>query len=71
MRWCEVKPDRSALIDAKTGPRHALLAEAGRKLLHCLAETASGEWVFPGDRGPDREVRMICGGSESRCATRP
>ena len=22
LRWCEVKPDRLTLIDAKTGPRH-------------------------------------------------
>ena len=51
LRWCEVKPDRLALIDAKTGPRHVLLGEAARELLDGLAETASGEWVFPGDRG--------------------
>ena len=25
LRWCEVKPDRLALIDAKTGPRRVLL----------------------------------------------
>ncbi len=48
LRWCEVKPDRIALIDAKTGPRHVLLGEAARELLDNLAETASGEWVFPG-----------------------
>ena len=51
LRWCEVKPDRLALIDAKTGPRHVLLGEAARGLLNGLAETASGEWVFPGDKG--------------------
>ena len=51
LRWCEVKPDRLALIDAKTGPRHVLLGEAARELLIGLAETASGEWVFPGDKG--------------------
>ncbi len=43
-----IKPDRLALIDAKTGPRHALLGEAAQELLLGLAETASGEWVFPG-----------------------
>ncbi len=48
LRWCEVKPDRLTLIDAKTGPRHVLLNEAARELLDGLAETASGEWVFPG-----------------------
>ena len=48
LRWCEVKPNRLALIDAKTGPRHVLLSEAARELLSGLAETASGEWVFPG-----------------------
>ena len=48
LRWCEVKPDRLTLIDGKTGPRHALLGEAARELLAGLAETASGEWVFPG-----------------------
>lgn len=47
-RWCEVKPDRLTLIDAKTGPRHVLLGEAARELLGSLAETATGEWVFPG-----------------------
>ena len=51
LRWCEVKPDRLALIDAKTGPRHVLLGEAARELLYGLAETASGEWVFPGGKG--------------------
>ena len=53
LRWCEVKPDRLALIDAKTGPRHVLLGEAARKLLDSLADTASGEWVFPGKGGDD------------------
>ncbi len=51
LRWCEVKPDRLALIDAKTGPRHVLLGESARELLHGLAESASGEWVFPGENG--------------------
>ncbi|MXW90375.1 MAG: tyrosine-type recombinase/integrase, partial [Rhodospirillaceae bacterium] len=48
LRWCEVKPDRLTLTDAKTGPRHVLLGEAARALLDGLADTASGEWVFPG-----------------------
>ena len=39
---------RLTLIDAKTGPRYVLLGEAARELLAGLAETASGEWVFPG-----------------------
>ena len=51
LRWREVKPDRLALIDAKTGPRHVLLGEVARELLNGLAETASGEWVFPSDKG--------------------
>ena len=51
LRWCEVKPDRLALIDAKTGPRHVLLGEAARELLDSLADSASAEWVFPGDKG--------------------
>ena len=51
LRWCEVKPDRLTLIDAKTGPRHVLLGEAARELLGGLAETASGQWVFPGKDG--------------------
>ncbi len=51
LRWCEVKPDRLALIDGKTGPRHVLLGEAALEPLNGLAETASGEWVFPGDKG--------------------
>ena len=50
-RLGEVKSDRLALIDAKTGPRHVLLGEAARELLNDLAERASGEWVFPGDKG--------------------
>ena len=29
VRWSEVKSDRLTLIDAKTGPRHVLLGEAG------------------------------------------
>ncbi len=51
LRWCEVKPDRPALIDAKTGPRHVLLGESARELLDGLADTASGEWMFPGGKG--------------------
>ena len=51
LRWCEVKADRLALIDAKTGPRHVLLGEAARELLDRLAMSAFGEWVFPGDKG--------------------
>ena len=51
LRWCEVKPDRLALIDAKTGPRHVLLGEAARELLGSLADSASAEWVFPDDNG--------------------
>ena len=38
LRWLEVKPDRLALIDAKTRPRHVLLGEAARTLLDGLAE---------------------------------
>ena len=53
LRWCEVKPDRLALIDAKTGPRHVLLGEAARELLDALAGTASGEWVFPAENGDE------------------
>ena len=55
LRWCEVKPDRLTLTDAKTGPRHVLLGEAARELLACLAETESGEWVFPG-KGVDEAL---------------
>ena len=51
LRWSEVKPDRLALIDAKTGPRHVLLGETARELLAGLAETATGEWVFPSRKG--------------------
>ena len=51
LRWCEVRPDRLALIDAKTGPRHVLLGEPARKLLDGLAESESAEWVFPGGSG--------------------
>ena len=48
LRWCEVKADRLALVDSKTGPRHVLLGEAARKLLESLRETASREWVISG-----------------------
>ena len=53
LRWPEVKPDRLALIDAKTGPRHVLLGEAASALLESLADAASGEWVFPGEDGDE------------------
>ena len=32
-------------------PRHVLLGEAAQELLEGLATSASGEWVFPGDKG--------------------
>ena len=51
LRWSEVKPDRLALSDAKTGPRYVLLGEAARVLLDNLAPAACGEWVFPRDDG--------------------
>ena len=44
---------RLTLIDTKTGPRHVLLGEAARELLNSLAESASGEWVFPGEDGDE------------------
>ncbi len=50
-RWCEIRPDRLALIDAKTGPRHVLLGEAARALLDGFADRASGDWVFPSGIG--------------------
>ena len=53
LRWSEVKPDRLTLIDAKTGPRHVLLGDSARELLDGLAETASGDWVFPGKNGDE------------------
>ncbi len=55
LRWCEVKPDRLTLIDAKTGPRHVLLGEAARELLDGLAASAFGQWVFPG-KGEDEPL---------------
>ena len=51
LHWCEVKPDRLALIDVKIGPRHVLLGEVARKLPDSFADTASGKWVFPGENG--------------------
>ena len=57
LRWCEVKPDRLTLTDAKTGPRHVLLGKAARELLDSLAGTASGEWVFPCDGGDEPLTR--------------
>ena len=58
--WCEVKLDRSTLIDAKTGPRHILLDEAARGLLDGLAQTTSGKEVFPGKDadGPSGESNL-------------
>ena len=55
LRWCEVRPDRLALTDSKTGPRHVLLGAAARALLEGLAASASGAWVFPG-RGGDEPL---------------
>ena len=59
LRWREVKPDRLALSDAKTGPRHVLLGEAARELLDSLADTACREWVFP-RRERGRTVDQAC-----------
>ena len=53
LRWREVKPGRPAVIDAKTGPRHVLLGEAAQEMLDGPADTASGEWVFPGEDGDE------------------
>ena len=59
LHWSEVKADRLALIDAKTGPRHVLLGEAARELLDGLAETASGECVFPGKDGDEPMAKNV------------
>ena len=56
LRWCEVKSDRLALIDAKTGPRDVLLGGAPRELLAELAASASGEWVFPDELSPSQPL---------------
>ena len=47
------KPDRLALIDAKTGPRHVLLGGAARTLLASVADSPFGEWVFQGESGDE------------------
>lgn len=48
LRWSEVKLDCLTLVDGKTGRRHVLLGEAAGQLLGGLADTATGEWMFPG-----------------------
>ena len=48
LRWREVKADRLNLIDAKTGQGNVLLAGSARELMASIAETASGDRVFPG-----------------------
>lgn len=50
MRRREVKPDRLALIDAKTARWHILLSEAAHDLLNSLAGMVSDERVFPAIR---------------------
>ena len=57
LRWCEVRPDRLAPTDSKTGSRHVLLGAAARELLGGLVGTASGEWVFPGDGADEPLVK--------------
>ena len=57
LRWCEVKPDRLALVDAKTGPRDVLLGGVALELLAGLTPSASGEWVFPDERAADQPLR--------------
>ena len=53
LRWCEIKANRLTLITSKTRPRHVPLDEAARALLNGLAETAFGQWVFPGENGDE------------------
>ena len=48
LRWRDVKRDRLALAESKTGPRDVLLGKAARELLDHLSKMRSGEWVFPG-----------------------
>ena len=63
LRWSEVKSDRLALIDAKTGPRHVLLGEAARELMDGLAETASGNGCSPARMRTDLWARATSTGS--------
>ena len=59
LRWREVKFDRLALTDSKTGPRHVLLGDAARMLLDALGGAACGEWVFPGKGGDGPLTRGV------------
>ena len=58
LRRCEIKANRLTLITSKTRPRHVLLRhvlldDAARALLNSPAETAFGQWVFPGENGDE------------------
>ena len=56
LRWCEVKPDRLALIDAKTGPRHVLLGDATPcQTVECVAVAVQRKLLRGGDA--DRRSR--------------
>ena len=55
----------------KTAPRHVPLGETARALLDDLADTPSGEWVFPGKNGNEPLTDGALSGSGRRRAMRP
>ncbi len=56
LRWFEVKPDRLALIDSKTGPRHVLLGDSTpSQAVECVAVAVQRKLLRDGDA--DRRSR--------------
>ena len=63
LQWCDVKADRLALQEAKTGPRSVLLTDRALGLLakRHADRARSSPWVFPSKRDPQRpRVALDC-----------
>ncbi|MGI9488715.1 MAG: tyrosine-type recombinase/integrase [Geminicoccaceae bacterium] len=59
LRWKEVKRDRLALADSKTGPRTVLLGEQARALLRQRRQKRQSAFVFPSPTDPAKPRRTI------------
>ena len=59
LRWSDVKDDRIALSDAKTGPRDVWLSEIAKDLLANLRTQTNSSLVFPDPRNPASPRRSL------------
>jgi len=56
LKRCEVDGSRLRLVDSKTGPRTVYLSPEARQIIERRMTIASGEYLFPSPRTPEKPV---------------